>query len=144
MSIPPKRNGNSMCFGNMLRSKRIKKENINIVKEQSRHSIIQLQLANLRISVCGSNLKLCIEKQLLSVYGCMLLNQITSKLTLGKSDYQTLQSIQSIQSSVKFQSGQISETTFIFLDNKQNGSFLRVLSIKKVSKAIHIDFHDHP
>lgn len=67
MSIPPKRNGNSMCFGNMLRSIRIKKDNISIVEEQSRHNIIQLQSTNLRISVSGSSLKRLIKKQLFMV-----------------------------------------------------------------------------
>jgi len=53
-----------MCFGNMLRSVKIKKETISIAKEQSRHNTIQLYLANQRISVSGSSLKLLIEKQL--------------------------------------------------------------------------------
>lgn len=45
VSIPPKRNRNCMCFGNMQKSIRIKKGNISIVKGQSRHNIIQLQFS---------------------------------------------------------------------------------------------------
>lgn len=87
---------------------------LSIVKEQPRHNTIQLQFSKSKDFNLWLKSQATHRKTRLYVW-LHVKNQITSRPTLDKSDFTRHFGQLKIQSSFRFQSGQVSET-FIFLD----------------------------